>query len=456
MPTATADWCGVGDVTIDTLPDYVLIQLFSICRDIYSSRPMWWRSLVHVCRRWRQIVFSSPRSLRLVIFCNSRTPIRKSLNIWPPFLISVHHDTNYPDEEGENTVAALELRDRVSEISIDCLNDSVLERLTAMMLKPFQELSYLYLAYRGDITLVLPDAFLGGFAPSLQSLELVNVAFPALSVSFLSATRLTSLRLWSTAYISPEAMVTRLVALPNLEDFGISFQSYPDHTSPSPLTRAILPSLTSFHFHGVGQYSENLLSRIDAPTLQTLSITFLDVVFRIPQLYRFLSCAEKFELPNEVVVEFDILTADLKFMPSENLRLTIVCGNLVRQVSSMAAMCRELSPLLSHVEHLDLHGKILPLSLFFQGHTAPANTDWLELFYPFTTVQSLHVSKNLGRLVAPALEELTKEGATAVFPKLRTLSLEELQPSGSVREAMEAFIATRGLSGNPVVLQQGL
>ena len=25
MPTATADWCEAGDVTIDTLPDYVLI-----------------------------------------------------------------------------------------------------------------------------------------------------------------------------------------------------------------------------------------------------------------------------------------------------------------------------------------------------------------------------------------------------------------------------------------------
>ena len=237
-------------------------------------------------------------------------------------------------------------------------------------------------------------------------------------------------------------MVTRLVALPNLEDFGISFQSYPDHTSPSPLTRAILPSLISFHFHGVGQYSENLLSRIDAPTLQTLSITFLDVVFRVPQLYRFLSCTEKFELPNEVVVEFDILTADLKSMQSENLRLTIGCGNFIRQVTSMAAMCRELSPLLSHVDHLKLHGKNLPLSLFFQDHTSPANlnTDWLGLFYPFTTVQSLHVSKNLGRLVAPALAELTKEGATAVFPKLRTLSFEELQPSDSVREVMHLLL----------------
>lgn len=64
------------------------------------------------------------------------------------------------------------------------------------------------------------------------------------------------------------------------------------------------------------------------------------------------------------------------------------------------------------------------------------------------------MSKRLGPLVAPALEELTKEGATAVFPKLRTLFVEELQPSGSVREAIEAFVATRWLSDHPVAFQQ--
>src|SRR5712691_12013898 len=125
MSTTTAEWCGVGEVTIDTLPDYVLLQIFSFCRRVVdSSSPvwtMWWRPLVHVCRSWRQIVFSSPRSLHLVIFCDPNTPVRKSLNIWPPFLISVHHqDHSYgPDEGTENTVAALELCDRVSEISID-------------------------------------------------------------------------------------------------------------------------------------------------------------------------------------------------------------------------------------------------------------------------------------------------------------------------------------------------
>ncbi len=249
-------------------------------------------------------------------------------------------------------------------------------------------------------------------------------------------------------------MATCLAALPRLEILCIEFESYPDHISSSSLTRAILPSLTSFHFDGVGEYSENLVARIDVPILRTLSITFVDDVFRVPQLYRFLSCAEKFEPPNGVVVEFSYWKIDLKFIPSDNFRLTIDFNGLVGQVSSVAAICRDLSPLLSRVERLDLHGKHLPGSPFLQGNTAvPDSLNWLGLFHPFIAVQSLYVSKKLGQLVAPALEELTKEGATAVFPKLRTLFMEELQPTGSVREAIEAFVATRRLSDHPVIIQ---
>ena len=242
-------------------------------------------------------------------------------------------------------------------------------RDSLLMLEPFPELSYLRLTYHGDITPVIPDAFLGGFAPSLQNLDLINMAFPALPTLLSSTTRLTSLYLWSTEYISHEAMVTSLVALPNLEDLRFGFPSYPDHISSSSLTRTILPHLTSFHFHGVGEYLENLLARIDAPKLRTLSIRFFDVVFRVPQLYRFLSCAKKFEPLNGVVVEFGRWGIDLKSIQSDDFELTIECDNLVGQVSSIAAICRELSPLLSRVEHLDLHGKRLPLYSSRQGDT---------------------------------------------------------------------------------------
>ncbi len=394
-----------------------------------------------------------------MVVCNCRTPVRTSLGIWPPLPLSIRHDTWDPDRENENTIAALKLRDRVSEISINCLRSSVLERLTAAMLEPFPALASLYLGYGGNIAPVLPEAILGGSTPSLQTIVLAGIAFPALPKLLLSATRLVSIRLWRipiTGYISPEAMATCLVALPDLEDLRIEFQACPDHTSSSSSTRVILPSLTSFHFKGVSKYLENLAARIDAPIIQTLSITFSDVVVGIPQFYRFLSYAERPQPPNQVMVEFDYWRVDLKFIPSDNFELAIRCDNLAGQVSSMAAVCRGLSPLLSRVECLNLRGKRLPSDPTWQDYTYPTNLQWLGLFHPFITVESLYVSKKLEPFIASALEELTGEHATTVFPKLHTIFLEELQPYGLVREAIEAFVAARGLSDCPMTLQQRL
>jgi len=38
-----------------------------------------------------------------------------------------------------------------------------------------------------------------------------------------------------------------------------------------------------------------------------------------------------------------------------------------------------------------------------------------------------------------------------VLPALENLSLDELEPSGSARDAMESFIAARQLLGHPIV-----
>lgn len=327
------------------------------------------------------------------------------------------------------------------------------------MLEPFPALASLYLGYGGHVPPALPEALLGRYAPSLQTIVLYSIAFPALPALLLSAPRLTSIRLWKvpiTGYISPATMAVCLAALPRLEDLCIEFQSGVNDMGSSSLTRTILPSLTTFHFKGVSEYLENFIARIDAPVLQTLSITFYDVVSRIPQLHRFLSCAERPKPPSRVVVEFDYWRVELKFIPSDNFELAIKYDNLAGQVSSMAAVCRELGPLLSHVERLDLHGKRLPSYPVWQDDTIPTGIQWMGLFCPFTAVESLYVSKKLEPLVAPALEEITRERPAAVFPKLRTLFLEELQPSGPVREAIEAFVATRWLSDRPVAFQQRL
>jgi len=55
------------------------------------------------------------------------------------------------------------------------------------------------------------------------------------------------------------------------------------------------------------------------------------------------------------------------------------------------------------------------------------------------------------RLVAPALRELAGEGATEILPALHNLAL-TTSGSGPPKEAIEEFIATRQLHGQPVTL----
>src|SRR5260221_5208216 len=42
-----------------------------------------WQLLVHVCRRWRSLVFGSPRRLNLRLFCTPETPAKDTLAVWP-------------------------------------------------------------------------------------------------------------------------------------------------------------------------------------------------------------------------------------------------------------------------------------------------------------------------------------------------------------------------------------
>jgi len=70
-------------VTINALPDNVLLDTFEFCLgkddpdvvfdddddDDYSHDYDEWQTLVHVCCRWRWIVFTSPRRLDLKLYC---------------------------------------------------------------------------------------------------------------------------------------------------------------------------------------------------------------------------------------------------------------------------------------------------------------------------------------------------------------------------------------------------
>lgn len=120
----------------------------------------------------------------------------------------------------------------------------------------------------------LPNTFLGGSAPSLQTLLLVGVTFLALPKLLLSTTQLVTFHFdFPFGYVPPQVMglmATCLAALPGLKKLYIEIQEIVPYLGQSRLpTHTILPSLTSFHFNGFGIYLEDLLAQFDAPTLQT-------------------------------------------------------------------------------------------------------------------------------------------------------------------------------------------
>jgi hypothetical protein len=198
----------------------------------------------------------------------------------------------------DNIIAALEHHDRVCEIELYWFPDWLLEQVWKVMWKPFPALTDFRLY--SDTAEVVPGSFLGGSAPSLRTLTLQNVSFPALPKLLLSATDLRSLELLISPYpeyVSPHDMVACLSVMTRLNQLVLEFSSSPPtwqwETSipPPSLTRAILPALTSLRFRGTSRYLENLVAKIDTPLLVNLSITFFSQhkAFNTPQLRNFIS-----------------------------------------------------------------------------------------------------------------------------------------------------------------------
>ena len=195
-------------------------------------------TFAHVCRRWRSLVFQSPRSLNLRLVCMAQTPARDGLDIWPPLPIIISNGRGILDDgrQGvDNIIAALEHNDRVCKIQLYLLSRSQFGYVkdSEAMQKPFPELTDLQLGkmweYEEDEPPppIPPDSFLGGSAPRLESLHLSNIPFPGLLKLLLSTARLRYLALYNiprSGYIPPEAMAACLSALTNLEFLRLHFE----------------------------------------------------------------------------------------------------------------------------------------------------------------------------------------------------------------------------------------
>ena len=433
-------------ISIDVLHDEVLLAIFDFYVDEAPIHA--WQSLIHVCRRWRSVVFGSPCRLNLRLNCTSRTPTRDTLDVWPSLPIHIE-DSDFVTQGLGNIVAALERSDRVRQIELWGLCSPMNEFLAATR-APFPELTDLLLEiYDENEAPVLPDSFLGGSTPRLKTLELERVSFPGLPKLLLSATYLVDLHLVEiphSGYISPEVMVTALSTLTSLGSFKLEFESPRSHPRrPLPLRRTVLPALVEVSFKGDSRYLEDFVARIDAPQLTSLYIAFVDQIVSDPlQCIQFINRTPALkEFEKAAIVFGDLVRVNFSSQTSV-LHMGIPCRRVPWQLLSLRRVFTSSLPPLSTSEDLFIYKKDMWL------HTI--DMPWLELFRPFTAVKNLYLSEKVVRYIAFSLEGLVGDKTTEVFPILQNIFLENIQLSRYDYEGIKRFAAARQATSHPVTV----
>ena len=447
------------------LPDDVLLDIFVFFagEDTYSKEVIeTWQSLAHVCRRWRSLVFGSPRRLDLRLACSSRTPAKDTLDVWPAFPI-LFRDNYCRTGSVDNILAVLERSNRISELD---LREIRFQDISKAMEVPFLELTRLVLRHSRDEVEPVPvsDSFLGGSAPRLQSLELDRIPFPGLPRLLLSATDLTDLHLYGiphSGYISPEAMVACFAALACLERLSLSFQfpqSNPDWESqpPPPPTRTVLPALTRIWFKGDSEYLEDLVAYIDAPRLNVFKITFFyDIVFDTPQFTQFISRTPVLEAFDKASVILGVRHASVilssKTSGDGELNVSISCGVLDWQVSFLEQVCASSSPPFSMLKDLHIYEHSF---LYARWKGGIDDTIWLELLQPFTTVKNLYLSEAIMSHIASAIQELVEGRTTEVLPVLQNIFLQNVPPPAPIQKCIGKFVAARQVISRPILVSR--
>jgi len=475
-PAIPADQCDTGRVTIDMLPEDAFLVIFGLCLDDLDSKATsmnGWHTLVHVCQKWRNIVFRSPHRLNLQLHCTPRTPVQRMLDVWPPLPIVIRHFGLTASEwrmhdtiTVHNITTALKQNDRVCQIALKPIPGWQWGKFMAAMSHPFPALTHLRLK-SDDERETPPDAphsFLGGSTPRLRFLWLEGIPFPGLPKLLLSATDLVDLRLWEipqSGYISPNAMATCLSALTRLERLDLEFESprsRPDQESQRP-PRFVLAALTRFWFRGSSEYLDDLVARIDAPLLHGFFIGFFhQLMFDTPQLAQFIGRTPTLRLHNQSpYLCFSDWGASLVFSRAGTsdsaLQLGILCGQSDWQVSSLAQVCTSAFPIafIPTVEHLSVLEETLSPP---HWQDDIENSQWLELLHPFTAVKNLYLSKEFAPRIAPFLQKLVGGRATEALPALQELFLEEIHPSRPVKKAIGRFVAARRLLNHPITISQ--
>jgi hypothetical protein len=445
--------------SIHWLNDDILLDIFDCYR--LDKENGWnvrlgWRSLSHVCQRWRLLIYESTFHLGLQIQCANGTGLADALDHLPPLPLLVEYRAPITERDELGIYHALRLQDRVRQIYFH-LPPSILHKCLGLMNNRFPMLEHLSLWFAPSdnaSTLLLPKGFL---APNLRHLDLPGIA-PARRLHFLTSTlSLTTLNLWNiqtSSYFRPRLLVARLLSLPQLEDLGICF--YIPIPRPSaerellgeqgaPVT---LPSLKHLRFRGVSAYIESLVAQLMTPLLEQLNIVlFNQIAFALPHLSHFINMTQGFKLP-AATVSFDhgwvsIITArDSSQWSDEPLRLLVRCKQLDWQIDCAAQVCTTLIPTLSGVEQLRLDSvneEVMPKWKI-------DSTAWHELLRSFIGLKEVQIQDGLLQELSRVLEADEVGSEPGFLPNLEHIVAADNQ--------FASFIETRRIAGRPIEFRQ--
>jgi hypothetical protein len=473
---------------ISILNDDVLLNIFILyglnfyigegdpIRDTYTYiwKCHWWYHLAQVSRRWRYIIFASPRELDLRLICTQSVPVAEMLAHSPPLPLVVSYDDTFhkvTTEDEEGILLALSHRDRVRRIVL-CFSPSSLERLISAMDGEFPILECLVIkpqikGHPKRASLMLPINFQG---PKLHSIHFdgVQVAlpmrFPLLTSSLGGLVYLWLEGITQPAYLPPNDIHTQLSYMPQLWKLGIMFESEcPGHNvvDSSPImTPVTLPNLRSFSFKGGSAYLESLLAGISAPVLTNVGIDYFhEIELPVPRLLQFIQSSmfltfKTFKLgfwgEYSDWGNYGYFVADPQLVSREYLYVKISCSHLDSQVASAVQIINTLSPLLSVVEGLYLvyteSRRPLPAVLPVDRID---RIQWREILRSFSGVRTLHVKEELVRVISQSLRSEDGESPLELLP-----NLERLTYSGSeITDMFAPFTKQRRAAGHLVTVR---
>ena len=460
-------------VTINKLPDEVLLDIFGFCMAYPLPPPPYeddaWHTLVHVCRWWRYVVFGSSRRLNLRLLCTNGR-LGKTLDIWPELPIVVHVDDweTLPMPLVTSVISVLKRSDRVCKIIIGNVQNRL---LLVTMNEPFPALIELELASFKVGLPILPDSFLGGYVPRLRSLKLRGISIPGIRRLLLSTRDLVTLSLGFTqksGYTLPERIVDILSALARLKSLHLRFEIPPfrihgagRRPPGTVLTRVVLPVLTTFEFAGNSKFLGDIVSRINAP-LESIAVAMThtdedQLEFDISLLGDFIWHTKLLNAPYRADIFFTDYDSGISLFQRKGgvdfkvLDLAIPCFASDLQLSGLVQVCNSLLLPLPGLEHLSIHkSKSEFWSLRWQVEVE--NTQWLEFLRSFIAVKDLVLDERVILFLASTLQGLVGEQVTEILPLLQNIVLEGFPSSRPVPKGIATFIAAREVCGCPVVV----